>query len=179
MALASSDYLESVVYLSESPVYQRKFSSIYETLEEVTIEPVEWLRASEALCREQCEELEGYEVYSGDSTFDEHKEANTLKDRVMKRLANKALVYAYESYWLTRLSQAQNSWAGVLKVDRLKPDDTVTSLARKHLKAIDVVNTKPKLFVFDAGHGIDILKAQQTCKHSDVILRLKGHQVFY
>jgi hypothetical protein len=33
--------------------------------------------------------------------------------------------------------------------------------------------------VFDAGHGLEILQAQQTCQNTEVILRVKGHQVFY
>lgn len=57
--------------------------------------------------------------------------------------------------------------------------DTVTKVAARQMKVLDKQGKKPKLFVFDAGHGLDLLDAQQDCQRSDIILRLKGHQVFY
>jgi len=179
MALASCHYLESVVHLSESPVYRRSFASIYESLDEVEVNDKKLLAECIRMSAELCEDLGGYEVYSGDSTFDERPEANTLADRVMKRFNNQKLAYGYESYWTVRLGQEDNSWAGVMNVKRMKAKDTVTQSAAEHMAAIDGMNVQPKLFVFDAGYGIDILKTQQECAYSEMILRLKGHQVFY
>lgn len=179
LALASSSQIESVVRLSESALYRRKFSSIYETLSEVEWDAANVLKAELELFKENCETLAGYEVYSGDSTFIKRNEAKTLEARVMKRFSNGELAYGHESYWMMRLSKPENSWAGVALVERLAEKDTVSSMAAKQMKQVATQHGNKKLFVFDAGHGLDLLQAQQECQNTEVILRVKGHQVFY
>jgi hypothetical protein len=171
--------MESVVGLSESPMYRRKFSSIYETLSEVEWNPVTLLKAEFELFKDSCERLGEYEVYSGDSTFIKRNEANTLASRVMKRFSNGELAYGHESYWMMRLSKPENSWAGVALVKRMAETDTVTSMAAKQMKQVATQHGNKKLFVFDAGHGVEILQAQQACLNTEVIVRVKSHQVFY
>jgi hypothetical protein len=171
--------MESVVGLSESPLYRRKFSSIYETLSEVEWNADRILKAELELFKDSCETLSGYEVYSGDSTFIKRNEAKTLASRVMKRFSNGELAYGQESYWTTRLSNQSNSWAGIALVERMSEVDTVTGMAAKQMKQLAAEHGNKKLFVFDAGHGLEILQAQQTCQNTEVILRVKGHQVFY
>lgn len=99
MALASSDQVESVVALSESPLYRRRFSSIYETLQKVEVNEQDWLEANLKMMHERCELSEGYEVYSGDSSFIKRSEARTLEARTMRRLSTGELVYGHETYW--------------------------------------------------------------------------------
>jgi len=179
MALASTNYLDSVVELSESPIYTRKHGQLYKTLAGVEIEKSLWLKANHDLCSKTCEALLEIEVYSGDSTFIKRKDAKTLEGRTMKKLSNGEIAKGHELYWTMRLSEQSNSWAGVMQVDRMTRDDTVSSMAGKHMKAIDALSTNKKLFVFDAGHGQDVLKDYQECKHSDIVMRLKGNQRFF
>ena len=179
IALATTEHFASVVSLSESPLYRRKFSSVYETLKQVEVDEAALLRANLALLRAECSELEGFEVYSGDSTFIKRAEANTLEGRVMKRLSTGELVFGHETYWTMRLSAESSSWAGVALVERMKASDTVTSKASEQMKLLDAASPEPKLLVMDAGHGMDVLKAYQSCTHTNVIMRLKTGQVFY
>lgn len=179
LALASTRQIESVVGLSESPLYRRKFSSIYETLSEVEWNAERVLKAELELFKESCETLVGYEIYSGDSTFIKRNEAKTLASRVMKRFSNGELAYGQETYWTMRLSNPKNSWTGVALVERMAETDTVTGMAAKQMKQLAAEHGNKKLFVFDAGHGVDLLQAQHTCLNTQVILRVKGHQVFY
>jgi len=179
MAVASAGYIESVVAVSESNLYRRRFSSIYDTLKEVKKDEDCLLKARLELFSETCKELSGYEVYSGDSTFIKRSEANTLEARVMKRFASGELAYGHETYWTTRLSNPETSWTGVALVERMTKDATVSTEAAKHLKRIDSQSKKKKLFVYDAGHGLKLLGSQEACEHSDIILRVKSHQVFY
>jgi hypothetical protein len=179
LALASSSQIESVVRLSESPLYRRKFSSIYETFSEVEWNPGTLLKAEFDLFNESCETLSGHEVYSGDSTFIKRNEAKTLASRVMKRFSNGELAYGHESYWTTRLSNQSSSWAGVALVERMAETDTVTGMATKQMKQLAAEHGNKKLFVFDAGHGVELLQAQHACLNTQIILRVKGHQVFY
>jgi hypothetical protein len=163
LALASSSQIESVVSLSESPLYRRKFSSIYETLSEVEWDEATLLKAELDLFNESCETLAGYEVYSGDSTFIKRNEAKTLSSRVMKRFSNGELAYGQESYWMMRLSNPKNSWAGVALVERLAETETVTKMATKQMRLLSKHNQNKKLCVFDAGHGLELLEAQKGC----------------
>jgi hypothetical protein len=179
LGLASTRQIESVVGLSESPLYRRKFSSIYETLSEVEWNAEKLLKAELELFKDSCETLGEYEVYSGDSTFIKRNEAKTLASRVMKRFSNGELAYGQESYWTMRLSNPNNSWAGLALVERMAEADTVTGMAAKQMKQLATQHGNKKLFVFDAGHGLEILQAQQACLNTEVILRVKGHQVFY
>ena len=111
--------------------------------------------------------------------FIKRAEAKTLAARVMKRLSTGELVHGHELYWTMRPSDEANSWSGVALVERMPTNDTVSRMAAKHMKALDAVSDKAKLFVLDAGHGMDVLNNYQACKHSDMVMRLKGHQVFY
>ena len=63
MSLASTKYLESVVALSEIPIYRRRFSSIYESLKEVLINEDKLLIANLEMLSKECELLGGYEIY--------------------------------------------------------------------------------------------------------------------
>jgi hypothetical protein len=80
---------------------------------------------------------------------------------------------------MMRLSNPKNSWAGVALVKRMAETDTVTSMAAKQMKQVATEHRNKKLFVFDAGHGLDLLQVQRTCQNTEVSLRVKGHQVFY
>jgi len=179
MALASTHHIDSIVELSESPIYARQYGQLYKSLRGVEIKPTLWLKANHDMCTATCEMLSGKEVYSGDSTFINRKDAKTLEGRTMKKLSNQEIAKGHELYWTTRLSEQSNSWVGVMQVDRMSCDETVSSMAAKHMKAIDALSTKKKLFVFDAGHGQEVLNGYRECQHSDVVMRLKGTQRFF
>jgi len=181
MSLASTNYLESVVALSEIPIYRRRFSSIYESLKKVLINEERLLIANLEMLSKECQLLGGYEIYSGDGTFIKRAEAKTMPERVMKRLPTGELVYGHETYWTTRLADPENSWTGVALVNRMGVNGTVTTMAAKHMLEIDAKSKtkKDKFFVFDAGHSVDILAAQINCQNSDIIKRVKSDQVFY
>jgi len=181
MGLASEEYLESVVALSENPIYRRKFSSIYESLKKVTVDKEKLLAANLEMFSKRCKLLDGHSVFSGDGTFIKRQEAKTMSERVMKRLPTGELVYGHETYWTVQLVDQDNSWVGVALENRMKATDTVTSMAAKHMLEIDFKSKtdKSKLFVFDAGHSVAMLEAQSKCKNSDIIKRVKSDQVFY
>ena len=106
-------------------MYGGKFSSVYERLKQVELDEAVLLKANLELFGAECDELEGVEIYSGDSRFSKRSEAKTLEGRVMKRLSSGELVYGHESYWRMRLSDTSNSWAGVALVERMQVGDTV------------------------------------------------------
>lgn len=177
LALASRDQVESVVALSESALYRRTFNSIYETLREVEVNEAALLTANIEMLSECCATLDGYEVYSGDSTFVRRSEAHTLP-RSMKRLSSGELVYGHETYWTMRLAEPQTSWSGVVMVERMK-QASVTEMAAAHIQRLEAASENAKLMVLDAGHGQAVLAGYQACQHTDIVMRLKTGQVFY
>ena len=96
MALASTNHIDSVVELSESPLYTRKHGQLYKTLAGVEIDETLWLKANHDLCSKTCEALSGIEIYSGDSTFINRKDAKTLEGRTMKKLSNQEIAKGHE-----------------------------------------------------------------------------------
>jgi len=97
MALASASHIDSVVELSESPLYKRKHGQLYKTLAGIEIRQTDCLKANHDLCIATCKRLSDIEVYSGDSTFINRKDAKTLKGRRMKRLSNGELAKGHET----------------------------------------------------------------------------------
>jgi len=177
MALAASDHVASAVALSESALYRREFSSVYETLREVKIDEAALLQANLAVLGDHCETLDGYEVYSGDSTFIKRSHAATLPARTMKRLRTGELVYGHETYWTVRLAEQHTSWTVVAMVTRMA-NASVTAMAAQQMQHIDGYNDQAKLLVLDAGHGQAVLAGYQACCHTDIVMRLKSGQVF-
>ena len=179
LALASASQVESVVSLSERPLYCRRFSRVYETLGKVEWDEAAFLKASLELLAARCHSHEGVEVYSGDSSFIKRSEAKTLEARVMKRLSSGALVHGHGTYWTMRLSPQTNSWAGVVSVERMAIDASVSAMAAKHMSVLDGHGETAKLLVLEAGHGQDVLAGYRACKQTAIVMRLKSHQVFY
>jgi hypothetical protein len=167
LALAASERLESVVSLSQSPLYRRSFASVYETLASVEMNEAKLASAMQGLAQESCGALAGVAVYGGDSTFIQRPEAKTLKGRSMKRLSQGELAYGYETYWSLRFGDEQSSWTSVINVQRMRSEDTVTSVAQRQLKALDLFAKGQQLYVLDAGHGQDILAAYPSCQQTD------------
>jgi len=64
-------------------------------------------------------------------------------------------------------------------VERMQAKETVTDKAKKHLALLDEAAAGPQLYILDAGHGKDILNVYQTCKHTDIVMRVKSNQSFY
>ncbi len=163
----SSEQLDSVVSVSKSPVYRRTFMSVYETLATVEVNEPKLALAMQGLAQASCDGLAGVAVFGGDSTFIQRPEAKTLKERSMKRLSQGELAYGYETYWSLRFADEQTSWAGVMKVQRMRSDETVSAVAKAHWQALDQTATGQQLYVVDAGHGKDILAAYPACQHTD------------
>lgn len=97
----------------------------------------------------------------------------------MKRLSNGALAYGFESYWTLRLADKQSSWAGVAMVARMGLAKSVTKMAARHLKLLDRHPSGQQRYVLDAGHGQGILASYSACQHTELVMRVKGHQCFY
>jgi hypothetical protein len=80
-ALTSTPGVESPVELSESPLFRRRFSSIYDVLKWGRLHYERLRQLLDELQPEDAETVAGYEVYALDCTDDPAPEAETLPDR--------------------------------------------------------------------------------------------------
>jgi hypothetical protein len=104
-ALTIAGQVSSPVALSESPVFRRKFSSVYDAL--VHGELGNELKSMFSDSQDpDWETIAGYEVHAVDATPQERMAAETLADRgVLKAQQKEPVRYGHKSSWLVRLVQ--------------------------------------------------------------------------
>jgi len=107
-ALTIAGQVSSPVAVSESPLFRRKFSSVYDVMLEGEIE-VEQLRDLLVACQPaESETIAGYEVYAVDATSNQRMAAETLPDRgALKAQQNEPVRYGHKYSWLVRLQNNQ------------------------------------------------------------------------
>ena len=81
-ALMSAESVESPVAMSESPLFRRRFSGVYDFLKQGRILYPQLRRVLERNQPDDAELIAGYEVYAVDCTEDPAPDAQTLLDRM-------------------------------------------------------------------------------------------------
>ena len=89
-ALTSTPGVESPVELSESPLFRRRFSSVYDVLKWGCLHYDRLRQLLDELQPEDAETIAGYEVYAMDCTEDPAPEAETLPDRIRTKKGKNA-----------------------------------------------------------------------------------------
>jgi hypothetical protein len=150
-ALTVAGHVSSPVAVSESPLFRRKFSSVYDALLEGKFD-VEQLCELVVACQPaESETIAGYEVYATDATSNERMAAETLPDRgVLKAQSNAPVRYGHKYSWLVRLVQSGTSWTAPMDVRRISTKTTDTQLAAKQVKALARRNPRPKVITADS-----------------------------
>ncbi|MCJ7435366.1 MAG: transposase [Anaerolineales bacterium] len=150
-ALTIAGQVSSPVAVSESPLFRRKFSSVYDVMLEGEIE-VEQLRDLLVACQPaESETIAGYEVYATDATPNERMTAETLPDRgVLKAQQNEPVRYGHKYSWLVRLVQSGTSWVAPVDVQRINTKSTDTKLAAEQVQALARRNPRPKVITADS-----------------------------
>jgi hypothetical protein len=110
-ALTIAGHVSSPVALSESSMFHRKFSSVYDAL--VFGDLGDELRIVFSNSQgENWERIARYEVHAVDTTPNERIAAETLKNRGALKASQKEPVrYGHKYSWLVRLAQNGISWA--------------------------------------------------------------------
>ena len=150
-ALTVAGYVSSPVAISESPLFHRKFSSVYDVLLEGEFE-VEQLCDLLVACQPiESETIAGYEVYATDATPNERMAAETLPDRgALKAQQNEPVRYGHKYSWLVRLVQSGTSWVAPVDVRRISTQSTDTKLAAEQVAALAQRNPRPKVITADS-----------------------------
>ena len=130
-ALTGTTLVESPVSLSESPLFRRTFSAVYDFL---AVGSFALNTLGSVLYRFQPEDAEtiaGYEVYITDCTDDPHQEAETLPDRTQSRKGKNApIIIGHRYSWVVRAIKQGTSWCAPQDVARVPSDRTDSDVAK-------------------------------------------------
>jgi len=179
-ALTTTGHVASPVALSESAMFRRKFSSVYDALAHGKLSP----ELNELLNESQLGEWEtiaGYEVYAVDATPNERMAAETLEDRgCLRSKAKEQLRYGHKYSWLVRLVQTGTSWAAPQDVRRIGTESTDTKVAAEQVKELAGRNVHPKVITADSRYrDRHFLGSFDTLEHTFALVRLQNNQKLY
>lgn len=179
--ISSSEVVESPVSVSESPLFRRKFSSIYDVLNEGEIWEEE---IRNCLYRNQPldgEKVGGYEVYSIDCTDHIHPEAETLSDRTQSKKGKyspKTVGHRYS--WAVRVVSWKPSWCMPQEVERVESDQTDSQVGAEQVKRLDKQSNRAKVAVADSLYcNYVFLVAFLVTTTIEALVRMRSNRVLY
>jgi len=176
-ALTIAGQVNSPVALSESPVFRRKFSSVYDALVHGDLgnELKNLFNRSQDT---DWETIAGYEVHAIDATPNERMAAETLADRgALKAQQKEAVRYGHKYSWLVRLVQSGTSWVAPEDLERIGTATTDTKVAAHQVKDLAVRNKRPKVITADSRYRDQhFLGAFAGLENTYALVRLQNNQ---
>lgn len=180
-ALTGSSEVESPVATSESPLYRRKFSSIYDFLKRGKLNLGRLGRVLYEQQPEDAERIAGFEVYAIDCTDDPGPDAETLSDRSQSKKGKSAPIEVGHRYsWLVRLMQWRTSWCMPQDVQRVKTSSSDSQVAAEQVKALAERSQRLKVVVADSLYcNATFLVAFLLVQSVYALVRMKSNQVLF
>jgi hypothetical protein len=177
-ALTIAGHVNSPVALSESPLFRRKFSSVYDALVhgELGDDLKSLFSDSQAV---DWETIGGYEIHAIDATPHERMSAETLEDRgALKAQQKEPVRYGHKSSWLVRLVQSGTSWVAPEDIERISTATTDTKTAAQQVKDLAMRNQRPKVITADSRYrDKHFLGVFAGLEHTFALVRLQNNQV--
>jgi len=180
-ALTVAGQVASPVALSESGLFRRRYSAVYDVL---TSGEIEAERLAQVLHDHQPAESEtvaGYEVYAIDATDDVRPSAETAVARVWLKRNHQAVAQAgYKFSWLVRLVGWRTSWVAPLDVQRIQPTSTDSVTAVEQVRHLDALSPRRKVVVVDSLYAnVVFLSIFLFVTTVVALVRLRNNQVLY
>ena len=176
-ALTISGHVNSPVALSESPLFRRQFSSVYDALVRGHLDASlkDLLSDSQDV---NWEKIAGYEIHAIDATPNERMAAETLSDRgALKAQQKDPVRYGHKYSWLVRLVQSSTSWVAPEDIGRVGTETTDTKLAAQQVKDLDERNKHPKVVAADSRYRDRyFLGAFAGLENTHALVRLQNNQ---
>ena len=176
-ALTVAGQVSSPVALSESLLYRRKFSSVYDAL--VHGEFSEDLKTLLSDSQDgDWETIGGYEVHAIDATPQERMSAETLPDRgALKTQQKEPVRYGHKYSWLVRLVQSGTSWVAPEDIERIGTDTTDTQVGAQQVRDLAIRNLHPKVITADSRYrDKHFLGAFVDLDNTYALVRLQNNQ---
>lgn len=176
-ALTVNGHVNSPVALSESPLFRRKFSSVYDALVHGQLD----VGLKDLLISSQdanWEKIAGYEIHAIDATPNERMAAETLPDRgALKAQQKDPVRYGHKYSWLVRLVQSGTSWVAPEDIERISTETTDTKLAAQQVKDLAERNKLPKVVTADSRYrDRHFLGAFAGLENTYALVRLQNNQ---
>lgn len=150
-ALTGELHTESPVAISTSPLFRRKFSSVYDVLAAPFIDEARLRQVLDECQPDDAERLAGYEVYGLDCTPDPLPEAETVPDRSLSKKGKYAPTTVEHRYsWLVRLVKERTSWCMPQDVRRVATSTTDSQVGAEQVQALADRNARRKVVVADS-----------------------------
>ena len=180
-ALTSAPTVESPVGLSESTLFRRGFSSVYDFLKSGRIILSRLRRVLFGHQPEEAETIAGYEIYAVDCTGDPAPEAKTLPDRGQSKKGRHAPLEVGHTYsWLVRLVEKGTSWCMPLDIGRVPTQSTDSQVGAEQVAALAKHNSQPKVIVADSLYCNAIfLSIFLTVQFVYALVRIRSNRVLY
>jgi hypothetical protein len=180
-ALTVAGQVNSPVALSEQKPFRRKFSSVYDGLENGEMDIGEILSLLPHCMPEDSETIAGHKVYSVDATANEHKQAETLPDRsVLKSSKDEPMRYGHKYSWLVRLIHFGTSWVAPVDIERISTETTDTKVASVQVQELDLHDPQAKVIVADSRYeDHQFLGIFEHFKHTFGLIRIHSNRVLY
>lgn len=176
-ALSAKGHVQSPVALSESSLFRRKFSSVYDALVHgrLDVSLKDLLGDSQD---DDWEKIAGYEIHAVDATPNERIAAETLPDwGALKAQQRDPVRYGHKYSWLVRLVQSGTSWVAPEDVERISTETTDTKLAARQVKDLDERNKRPKVVAADSRYrDRHFLGAFAGLENTHALVRLQNNQ---
>jgi hypothetical protein len=180
-ALTVAGHVNSPVALSEEAPYERKFSSIFDTLLQAEFDFDQLLHTLYEVQPADTEQIAGFEIYAQDTTPNERAEAETLEDRgSLKAQKDEPVRYGHKYSWLVRLVTWGTSWVAPVDVQRVATSATDSQVGAIQVQELSMRNSKPKVVVADSLYGNHFyLAIFQTLKDTFALVRLRSNLTFF
>lgn len=177
-ALTIAGQVSSPVALSESPLFRRKFSSVYDALAHGKLS--DDLKTLFSDSQDMgCETIAGYEIHAIDATPNERMAAETLADRgALKAQQKEPVRYGHKYSWLVRLVQSGTSWAAPEDIERISTETTDTKVAAQQVKDLATRNKRPKVITADSRYrDKHFLGVFAGLANTHALVRLQNNQI--
>ena len=133
-ALASAVQVESPIELSQSPVFEREYPSVYDVLGHSKLDHE---AQRELVCKwsvADAQTISGYEVYAADSTGNPHPEAECLPARILLKTDKNTPALAGQEYVaIVRMLHEKRSWVAPLDMQRVSSDSTASAVTAQQV----------------------------------------------
>lgn len=180
-SLSGMSQVESPVSVSESALFRRQYSSIYDVLKHGEVNLAQVRRALYRNQPEDAETIAGYQVYVVDCTDEPHPAAETLADRTQsKRGRHAPKVIGHRYSWLCRVVSQRPSWCMPQDVERVKSSSTDSAVAAEQVKRLDQQDGRRKVVTADALYSNGVfLEAVLHATTVDALVRVRRNGALY
>lgn len=180
-ALTVAGHVESPVALSEEVPFRRKFSMVYDVLENGDIDTAELGQILYDAQPTTCETLAGYEVYAVDTTPNQRPDAETLPEReLLKKDRDTPAVSGWKFSWLVRLMQRGTSWVAPQDVQQVTAESTENRTGAEQVKTLGQRDQRPKVVTADSRYFSHLfLSVFVVLKHLVALVRMRHNSTLY